>query len=53
MRKMGKQVRMEKAIKLDKDVYDRLGTLIERKGETYSDIVRRLIEHYDQSNKKR
>jgi hypothetical protein len=38
----------KKMVRLDPDVKKDLESLIERKGETYSDIVKRLIRFYKQ-----
>jgi hypothetical protein len=36
----------KKIIKLHPDVHKELGELVQYKGETYNDIVKRLIKHY-------
>jgi hypothetical protein len=43
----------KKIIRLHPDVHKELGELVERKGETYNDIVKRLIRHYKETAKKR
>jgi len=39
----------KKIIRLHPDVKNELDKLIEYKGETYNDIIRRLIKHYKQT----
>ena len=36
-------------IKLTPDVHKALGELVQYKGETYNDIVKRLIKHYKET----
>jgi len=43
----------KKIIRLHPDVHKELGELVERKGETYNDIVKRLIRYYKETAKKR
>lgn len=38
----------KKIVKLHPDVHKELGELVEYKGETYNDIIRRLIRYYKQ-----
>jgi predicted DNA-binding protein len=42
----------KKIIRLHPDVHKELGELVEHKGETYNDIVKRLIRHYKETAKK-
>jgi predicted DNA-binding protein len=42
----------KKIIRLHPGVKKELDELVEYKGETYNDIVRRLIKHYKETTKK-
>jgi hypothetical protein len=38
-------------IKVEDDVYNRLSNHIERYGETMSNIIKRILDHYEKSKK--
>jgi negative regulator of replication initiation len=43
----------KKIIRVDEDVHKELGELVQHKGETYNDIVKRLIKHYKATAQKK
>jgi negative regulator of replication initiation len=45
------QEKKKKLIRIDADVHKALGDLIEHKGETYSDIIKRLIKFYKEQKR--
>ena len=43
----------KKMVRLHPDVHKELGELVERKGESYNDIIKRLVKFYKQHKQQR